>query len=317
MKFDNVLLIDYDSKIPNLALMKISAFLKWKGFNIDLNISKEKHDTVYLSCVFTWNRIKALTVINFLKSLGKTVYYGGTGFDWGKPNNQRIELDPQIENQIPDFSLYPNEERAVGFSQRGCDRQCQFCDVWRKEGKIKKGNYIPIKLLTQGRTKLLLLDNDIALSPDHDSIINECRQEKVKLSITQGYDVRCITKERAEFLALDKPYDNDFKHRRIYIAWDYLPIEKYVTNGINLLLNAGFKGYEIYCYMICGFNTTHEEDIYRFTKLQELGVKPYIMPYNNKKTDLWLNHFTRYVNRGYCNFINWKEYKNGVLIKLK
>lgn len=307
------LLIDFDSKIPNLALMKVSSYLKWKGHDVYLNIPRGEYDEVYLSCIFTWNKDKALSAISFQKSMGKKVYYGGTGFDWGKLVN-RTELDPEIENQIPDFTLYPDDDRAVGFSQRGCDRKCEFCDVWRKEGKISKG-YIPIELLTQGRKKLLLLDNDIALSPEHDSIINECRDLKVKLSITQGYDVRCITPERARFLAEDKPWDNDFKKRRIYIAWDYIGIKNWVKKGIENLLNNGFKKRDIYCYMVCGFNTTHEEDLYRFNKLLEWGANPYIMPFNNRKDDVWLNHFARYVNRGYCNFVDINEYKNGILVR--
>lgn len=292
--------------------MKISAYLKWKGHKVYLNKPEGEYDSVYLSCIFTWNKEKALSAISFQKSMGKKVYYGGTGFDWGKTVNRK-ELEPKIENQIPDFSLYPDDDRAVGFSQRGCDRKCEFCDVWRKEGKITRGKYIPINLLTQGRKKLLLLDNDIALSPDHDSIINECRENKVKLSITQGYDIRCVTKERAKFLAEDKPWDNDFKNRRLYIAWDYMGIENWVKKGVDILLDNGFKGKDIYCYMVCGFNTTHKEDMYRFNKLLEWGINPYIMPFNNRKDDKWLNHFARYVNRGYCNFVDINAYRDGVL----
>ena len=310
---NNKLLIDFDSKIPNLALMKISDYLKSKGNTVFLNVPEGDYDEVWLSCIFTWNRDKAKSAVNFQESLGKKVYYGGTGFDWGQETN-RIELPPEIENRLPDYTLYPDDDRAIGFSQRGCDRKCEFCDVWKKEGKIQQ-NHIPIRLLVpEDRKKLLLLDNDIALSPDHDQIINECREIGVKLSITQGYDIRCMTKERAEFLAEDKPWDLDFKRRRIYIAWDYLGIENYVRKGIELLRDAGFRISNIYCYMVCGFNTTHEQDVYRFNKLREWGANPYIMPFNNRKDDKWLNHFARFVNRGYSRFIKLENYKNGVLL---
>lgn len=315
MKSKNHLLIDFDSKIPNLALMKISSYLKYIGDKVFLNKANEDFDEVWLSCIFTWNREKAFQAINMYKSMGKIVHYGGTGFDWGQITN-RIELPPEIEVQMPDYSLYPDDDRAIGFSQRGCDRKCEFCDVWKKEGKLAK-SYIPIKLIVGDRKKLLLLDNDIALSEFHDQIINECRELKVKLSITQGYDVRCITKEKAEFLAKDKPYDLDFKHRRIYIAWDYLGIEKWVEKGIETLLNAGFHGYEIYCYMVCGFNTTHDEDLYRFFKIIEFGANPYVMPFNNRKDDKWLNAFKRYVNMGFCGFLDVCNYRDGVLMNKK
>jgi|SRR5687768_11305145 len=309
------LLVDFDSKIPNLALMKVSGYLREKGSEVYLNTPLGDYDQVYLSCIFTWNREKAMSAINFQRSMGKEVFYGGTGFDWGiEDRTKRQELPPEIDARMPDYTLYPNDDRAIGFAQRGCDRKCEFCDVWRKEGKIQKG-YTPISLIVpEGRNKLLLLDNDIALSPQHDAIINECRDLKLKLSITQGYDVRCITKERAEFLAIDKPWDLDFKHRRIYIAWDYLGIENYVRNGIECLLDSGFRSNEIYCYMICGFDTTHDQDLYRFFKVQEFGANPYVMPFNNRTDDPWLNHFKRFVNRGYCRFVDVSEYKNGVLV---
>jgi len=306
------LLIDYDSKIPNLALMKVSSYLRLNNHEIYLNYTSNDYDEVWLSCVFTWNRQNAMSAVEFQKALGKNVHYGGTGFDWGWDSN-RIQLPPEIDIQMPDYSLYPNDDRAIGFAQRGCDRKCEFCDVWKKEGKIQQ-NYIPIRLLVpEDRNKLLLLDNDIALSKEHDNIINECRELGIKLSITQGYDVRCVTKERAQFLAKDKPWDLDFKHRRIYIAWDYLGIENFVRDGIEMLLDAGFKGYEIFCYIICGFNTTHDEDLYRFYKLYEYGANPYVMPFNNRTDDKWLNHFKRYVNRGYCRFVDPLDYRNGVL----
>ena len=294
--------------------MKVSSYLKRQGQIVYLNQAEGDYDEVWLSCIFTWNRDKAKSAITFQETLGKKVHYGGTGFDWGFDSN-RIELPPEIENGLPDYQLYKDDDRAIGFAQRGCDRKCEFCDVWKKEGRIQQG-YTPIRLLVpEDRNKLLLLDNDIALSPQHDNIINECRELGVKLSITQGYDIRCMTPEKAQFLSEDKPYDIDFRESRIYIAWDYLGIENFVKNGIEMLLDAGFKPRHIYCYIICGFNTSHAEDLYRFYKLTEWGANAYVMPVNNRKDDKWLNHFARYVNRGYCRFIDAMDYKNGVLIE--
>ena len=145
------LLIDFDSKIPNLALMKVSAYFKAKGYEVYRNIPEGDYDEVWLSCIFTWNREKAKSAINFQRALGKQVVYGGTGFDWGLTSN-RLELPAEIENRMPDYTFYPDDDRAIGFAQRGCDRKCEFCDVWKKEGRIQRG-YIPIDLLVPADEK--------------------------------------------------------------------------------------------------------------------------------------------------------------------
>ena len=52
----NVLLVDVDSKIPNIALMKIAAYHRSIGDNVGFNVSDP--DKIYASCVFKKNRHK-------------------------------------------------------------------------------------------------------------------------------------------------------------------------------------------------------------------------------------------------------------------
>lgn len=63
--------------------------------------------------------------------------------------------------------------------------------------------------------------------------------------------------------------------------------------GINVMLLV--KPYKHMCFMLVGFNTTFEEDMYRFRKLRELKVDPFVMIYNEGK-DKRLRHFARGVN---------------------
>ena len=144
------LLVDFDGKIPNLALMKVSSWAKTKGDTAELvkvrwkkgdplipmRFYEAKADECWLSCIFTWHREKAEKLIHPTA----TMHRGGTGFDSGQPYGQRIELPLEIENQKADYTLY-GDDRAVGFCQRGCNRKCQFCDVWRKEGRISQNEY--------------------------------------------------------------------------------------------------------------------------------------------------------------------------------
>lgn len=297
----NHLLIDFDSKIPNLALMKISAYAKSNGDLVYLNNIDEDPDHIWLSAIFTWNKDRALSSLEILKYLypNAVIHYGGTAFDWGRTSN-RIELPENIEKMNPDYTLY-NDDRAVGFCQRGCNRKCSFCDTWRKEGRIDNNTYRRLnEWVPDNFKKVLLLDNDIALAEawKHDQVLNDAMSMGVKLSITQGYDIRCVTPERASLLAQNKPFSTSFTERMLYFSWDYIQNEKWVRKGIEILKDAGFKGRELTCYTIVGFNTTHEQDIYRAEILRnEYGILTYIMPYNNIITSQEMRNLRRWANK--------------------
>ena len=143
----NVLLIDADSKIPNLALMKLSTFHKCRGaivhlvklhipyypnrrklyWDIDKIYGNHQYDKIYCSVIFD----DSIKFIN-----GSNIIYGGTGYSLD------IELPHYIEVLEPDYSIYPDNNISYGFISRGCIRNCYFCKVPKKEGYIRQVNSI-------------------------------------------------------------------------------------------------------------------------------------------------------------------------------
>lgn len=93
-----------------------------------------------------------------------------------------------------------------------------------------------------------------------------------------------------------------FRERTLYIAWDYIGIEKDVRKGIETLLAAGFKGREITCYTIVGYETEHyhptwSDYLHRHDVLwREYGVHPFVMVYNHIY-DPKLRAFAHWTNR--------------------
>src|SRR5712692_5985256 len=86
---------------------------------------------------------------------------------------------------------------------------------------------------------------------------------------------------------------------------------QYVRKGIETLMEAGFLGREIMVYCLVGFNTTHAQDYHRFKVLwEEYGVLPFIMRYNLRRDDPFLNSLGRFVNRGPASYRNhsFQEY---------
>ena len=120
-------LVDVDShNWPNLCLMKLSAYHKAQGHQVEWWKPEGRYDVVYKSRVFTDIYSKdTVTVAN-----AEQVILGGTGY--GLQEN----LPNVIEHTYPDYALYPQfSDTAYGFLSRGCPRNCGFCIVSSKEGR--------------------------------------------------------------------------------------------------------------------------------------------------------------------------------------
>jgi hypothetical protein len=310
------LLIDVGGVIPNLALMQLSAFLKSRGDRVFLTGCPVQPDKVWISCLFSWRAADARGVAKMWRVTGAEVELGGSGIDFRIEegmlvlNGPPTKLPQGAESVPPDYSLYPEDDRAIGFTVRGCNRKCGFCVVPRLEGRIDPSGYRPLRSWVPGdRNKVLLLDNNLAQSPFYETVLREAKEMGAKASVTQGWDARLITPEQAAFLAEHKPWDLKFTERRIYVAMDYYGNKNPVLRGIQMLLDAGFRGREIMCYILCGFDTSPAQDLDRFRAVRDIGALPFVMVYNKRRDDLRLSRFARYVNRMVWKSCEWEDYR--------
>ena len=294
-----ILLVDADSQkdFPNLALMKLSAFHKQQNDHVDFikgiptTAPLEEYDKVLISVIFFQNREKVLDYASQFDN----VQIGGSGFDYN------IRLDDDIEHIMPDYSLY-DLDYSIGFTSRGCIRNCGFCVVPEKEGFIHDNAPIS-EFHYPEHKKIILLDNNFQASPNWKQNIQYILDYDLKVNFNQGLDVRILTIEFAELLAQTQYYNWKFTNKGLYFAFDDLRYEDKVWRGIDILEGVGINLKHILFYVLIGFNTKEEEDLYRINALYERGVHPYVMPYNQHKSKL-----TRWVNRLYYQFIPWSEY---------
>jgi hypothetical protein len=307
-------LIDVDSKIPNLALMKLSSYYKSLGEEVEFVQPNKQYEKIFASAIFT--RSKDICS-KLQEQYGDKIEIGGTGWDIKK------ELDPVIEHMKPDYELYTAEmiaarmrgimtkqrkfEKAteivnagIGFTSRGCIRNCKFCFVPKKEGCFRQT--AEIKDLINPKSNILILnDNNLTADPNCIEKLHEIRDRGLVVDINQGCDVRLMTPDIAKALS-------EVKHlRSIHYAWDLMGYENQVLDGIKELLKY-MKAWRHMCFMLVGFNTSFEEDMYRFKKLDEMGIRPYVMVYNEKK-DIRLKHFERWVNSCIYKACTWEEYE--------
>ena len=276
-----VAVLDVDSKIPNLALMKISQWHKLNGDDVEhyMPLAHHLYDKVYASKIFNFSDGS---------DIQDDMITGGTGIDL------KISLPPKMDTMTPDYSLY-NYPHNIGFTQRGCRFKCEFCVVPQKEGKPWSANTID-ELWTQRDSKfLILLDNDFFGNPDWEERIEEMKEYDLRVNFSQGLNIRIISERQAQALASVNFRNINDNSKQVTFAWDQINDERVIKRGFKRVTDAGIKPYQMQFYVLIGFDTTPEEDLHRVMMLKDWGCDPYAMPYD--KSDPYQKKFVRWVNR--------------------
>ncbi len=285
-----VLLVRIDGKMPNLALMKLSTWHKARGDQVGLHM--QNPNTIYISVIFKQNLPQAQGIRAYYPN-ADLCFLGGPGLD--KPNTLGdIVGDHGIDDIMPDYSLF-NCNFSMGFTMRGCFRDCPWCIVPRLEGSVRRGTVIK-RFHHPDHKEIILLDNNFFAGPSWRPTLKYIQDQGLKVNFSQGLDIRLMNEEMAGLLADTKCYSWSFHTPMIYFAWDRMDMEDQVRKGIELLLEAGIHHRKLTFYVLTGFNTTHTEDLHRVMALKEYDVDPYIMVYNDRKDDSFLHELERWVN---------------------
>lgn len=253
-------LYDVDSKIPNLALMKLSTYHKQKLDIVKFWNAFEHFDKVYASKIFDFSDKGYIP---------KNAICGGSGFNYKS-------LPNEIEHCCPDYSLY-GIDYAMGYLTRGCINQCSFCIVPKKEGKLRK--HAELTEFWNNQSNLLLLDNALTDCDCAAKDLSQIRDLGIHLDLCQGFNVRTIKHNIASILADIKLWKNG----QWKIAWDDIDDEDAIMKGIELLNSVGIKNYRLMCYVLVNFDSTLDNDLYRINKLQEMKIDPFVMIFNRYK----------------------------------
>jgi len=266
-----ILLIDTDSKIPNLALMKLSTFHKQRGNLVEIRklkysgyphnkkptvINASEFDNVAVSTVFTVNSDKVIVKEN------DNVEFGGTGYDI-------ITILPSYIDELnEDYSIYPEHNASYGFITRGCIRDCWFCFVPEKEGKL--AYYRDWESIVKHK-ETYFLDNNFLAYSEHKRILSELVENKIKCQFNQGLDIRLIDDENSELLS-------NLRYIKEYIfAFDNSRHEKIVSRGVQI-----FKKYVPNDWRMKMFVYAHpklgiDDVLYRIEWCRDNKILPYLM----------------------------------------
>lgn len=300
-----------DGKLPNIALMRLSAHHKALGHSVELRRGKptiglfdEEPDLVYGSAIFK----SSAPAVEQLRAIFPSAIIGGTGVD--VPPLVVSDLSKLgITTLEQDYGLYPEFRQSIGFSQRGCRLKCSFCVVPQKEGMARSEQ--SITSLWRGDPwprEIVLLDNDFFGNPEWRQRISEIREGNFKVNFTQGINARCITDEAAEAIASVNYRNDSMDTKRIYTAWDNKGDEAQLFNGLRRLVKYGVKPDHIMVFMLIGYwqGETAADRNYRRERLREFGARPYPMPFVRTRE---LVGFQRWCIGAYDKRFTWAEWE--------
>lgn len=270
--------IDVDGHhYPNVAIMKLTSYHRLHGDNVEWVYPFDTYDKIYMSKVFTFtpddDRIYQC----------QDIIKGGTGYD--------------VKSKLPDvidqhhglaYDLYPKCNFSVQFYSRGCFRHCPFCLVYDKEGNI-----YPVEPMEWNpRAKWIeVLDNNFFANPEWRWAINDLQKQHLPIKF-HGIDIRIMDEEQAMAI-------NSLQLKGgVHIAWDLPQID--LTEQLEAITRQ-IKPDKIVCYVLVGFNSTREQDLYRLRTLKRMGILPFVQPYrdftNSRKPSQYELDLARWANR--------------------
>ena len=277
-------LIDVDShNYPNLALMKISAYHKAQGDEVEWWWGWGKYDKVYMSKVFDDTYTPDIPEpLN-----AKEIIKGGTGY--GLDN----KLPDEIEHMMPDYSLYPEMTRytAYGFLTRGCPNACPFCIVSGKEGRSSH-KVADLSEWWDGQNAIVLMDPNLLACRDHMDLLKQLADSGAWVDVNQGFDARLLTPENIEAI-------KRIKIKNIHFAWDLMRNSAAICRGLELWKRLGKKtphGSWGSVYVLVNFDTTMEENLERIYTLRDMGYDPYVMIYDKPHAPKEIRRLQRWCN---------------------
>ncbi len=301
-------LVDHGTRHPNLAMMKISAYAKEKGVEVDFLYTEDAYEklddyeAVFISRVFTFTQVP-----DDLEEYSN-VYTGGTGFseDGGK------DLPYEIEHHMPDYNLYkPYVEHeiktkgktrswfadyldySIGFLTRGCFRKCSFC-VNKKYDHAFPHSKLE-EFVDPNRPYVYFWDDNFFACPKWEELFDEIEAMGKPFQFRQGLDERLLTVKKAKRLSRSK-YRGD-----MIFAFDHVEDRELIIKKLKIWRRYSAKGTRF--YLLCAYDSIDSTDIEnvfkRIVVLMHFGCLPYIMRYETYKQSKWRGMYVQLAR--WCN----------------
>lgn len=293
-------LIDADNRhhgpddFPNLALMKLAAWHKKQGDSVEWYepLWSGHMNRVYISKVFSFTP----DYEHFPDA--DEIIRGGSGYCINLVDDKEVfdrtkdrELPEEIEHIMPDYSMYGIKDRAYGFMSRGCPRRCNFYHVEAKEGAISR-KVADLNEFWNGQKYIELMDPNTLACKEWKDILRQLEESGAYVNFNQGVDARLLTEEKVEQIMR-------IKTKHIHFAWDRYKDKQKILPKLKMFKEmTGWKRKKVTVYVLCGYDTTMEENLERIEEIRKLDFSPYVMLYDKehiargselRKLQRWVN----------------------------
>jgi hypothetical protein len=131
-------------------------------------------------------------------------------------------------------------------------------------------------------------------------------------------DIRILNDENTEILSRLRV------RPRYRFAFDSMDVEKDVVQGIELLKKYKIRGSAMLFYVLVGFNTTVEQDLYRLNLLKKNDIRTYVMRYKTCRgiriyNDMasWSNQMKFFMSMNFDTFRKCVDDRDNLIIKKK
>ena len=279
---------------PNYALMKISAYHKQQGDAVEWWNPLYQYDRVYSSKIFDFTAADPYLQDDAIR--------GGTGY---RDIPIKQELPKEIENQNPDYSIYPECDYAIGYLTRGCPNRCRWCVVPKKEGNIRPYRTWQ-QVVRKDTDKLVLMDNYILACDYGIRQLESLIGSGYRIDLNQGMDARLVTPEIAEILSRLSWI------RNIRFSCDQKSQIDPVRRTIDLLQRNGVRPYRVFIYILVTKDIEDAADRVEALK-SYTGINLYAQAERNERLGVMPNKMQlefsqRYIYGGCYRSETWKEY---------
>ena len=279
---------------PNYALMKISAYHRQQGNEVEWWNPLCKYDRIYSSKVFDFTPADPYLPDDAIR--------GGTGY---RDLPMDKTLPQEIDNMYPDYSIYPDCDYAIGYLTRGCINHCRWCVVPDKEGYIRPYRTWQ-EVVRQDTDKLVLMDNNI-LACDHGiSQLQSLIGSGYRIDLNQGMDARLVTPEVAEILSRLSWI------RFIRFSCDQKSQIEPIRHTLELLGKHGVRPYRVFVYLLVTKDIKDAAERVEALKGYK-GINLYAQAERNERLGivpnaLQLEFAQRYIYGGGYRAETWKQY---------